>query len=219
MTFTAPHYDLKCPEVPFFPAKNVDGSSHLAEENSVKTWKPPNHKCVQLCINYALKTKFWITWQICGRERILCSATLPLPLLVWDLLMSHFYFCVSSFSILKQQTPIKTELVLFQNLQKKRPLKTPKTWLGSQRKAQKGFWGEEQDGRIDIALASSFTWDVNPGFSPCFWLRTYGTRFDLINFDLWMMPTSNVDPFANCFAFNFTFDMVSATCRKLLIFC
>ena len=141
MTSTTPHYDLKCPWVPFFQAKNVDGSSHLAEENSVKTWKTPNHKCVQLCINYALKTKFWITWQICGRERILCSATLPLLLLVWDLLMSHFYFCVSSFSILKQQTPIKTELVSFQNLQKKRPLKTPKTWLGYQRKAQKGFWG------------------------------------------------------------------------------
>ena len=41
----------------------------------------------------------------CERERILCSdATLPLLLLVSHLFMSHFGFCVSSFSILKQQT-------------------------------------------------------------------------------------------------------------------
>ena len=92
-------------------------------EAQSKPVKPPKHRCPTLC--NCVKTK--VTWQIVRENAFYAAGRRASPLLlVWDLLMWHFYICVSSFSIFKPQTPtiINREACLVPKSQKGSKSKT-----------------------------------------------------------------------------------------------
>ena len=108
------------------------------------------------------------------RERKLCSCPAASLLLVWDLLMWHFSSGASSFSILKQQTPIKKDDRLFSSSKSQR---------GRNQKLHWGFLGDGKEdheyGGTGIALLPLPGFTCRCCLSPCFRLRPDGTWSDL----------------------------------------
>ena len=108
------------------------------------------------------------------RERKLCSCPAASLLLVWDLLMWHFSSGASSFSILKQQTPIKKDDRLFSSSKSQR---------GRNQKLHWGFLGDgkedQENGGTGIALLPLPGFTCRCCLSPCFRLRPDGTWSDL----------------------------------------